>query len=336
MTGVPTLERREPPPAVRSRAGFRSSIRRTPLDGGDRPPRSARAWPATDCESPLWCTVIVGLIVVTAASITGLYHTPAELETYGRLVRGNSALIVQSGPGYGLDNPTTGAVMMNESSHLDDHRGGAHECVHDRPSHAHRGGIGARRIDPGGARGSARAPGGGVDRGRDRRCTGRRRLCRGPDRVRAAGVGIVRLRHVDLRSRSRVRRGSRCGSASCERVAGRRSVLGGVVLGMSFVLRAVGDVGNGVLSWASPIGWARAIRAYADERWWVLALPAPRDDRSDPGGCRAAEPVRDFGAGLVAQRPGAAAARPRAGPARSRWLSVSNAPRCSAGRSVSA
>ena len=39
------------------------------------------------------------------------------------------------------------------------------------------------------------------------------------------------------------------------------------------MLRAIGDVGNGVLSWTSPIGWAQSIRPYADERWWVLVLP---------------------------------------------------------------
>ncbi len=66
----------------------------------------------------LWVAGIVGLVVATAASITGLYTTTEDLEGYARTVRGNSALIVQSGPGYGLDDPaveaTTGAVVMNE------------------------------------------------------------------------------------------------------------------------------------------------------------------------------------------------------------------------------
>ena len=86
--------------------------------------------------------------------------------------------------------------------------------------------------------------------------------------------------------------------------------LGGVVLGLSFVLRAVGDVGNGVLSWASPIGWAQAIRAYADERWWVLALPVLATTGLVVAAVALAD-RRDFGAGLVPQRPGPAAAGPR-------------------------
>jgi len=36
--------------------------------------------------------------------------------------------------------------------------------------------------------------------------------------------------------------------------------LAAAVLGASFVLRAAGDVGNGLLSWFSPIGWSQATR----------------------------------------------------------------------------
>jgi ABC-2 type transport system permease protein len=115
MTGAPTLERREPPPVVHVGSGPTARSGRSDSTAGIG--HLVRLVLRRDrLRIALWWTAIVGLIVVTAASITGLYHTPAELETYGRLVRGNSALIVQSGPGYGLDNPTTGAVMMNESA----------------------------------------------------------------------------------------------------------------------------------------------------------------------------------------------------------------------------
>ena len=77
----------------------------------------------------------------------------------------------------------------------------------------------------------------------------------------------------------------------------------GAVLGASFALRAAGDVGDGTLSWLSPIGWGQAMRPYADERWWPLAL------------LLAATVVllavafallarRDDGAGLLVPRPG--------------------------------
>lgn len=59
--------------------------------------------------------------------------------------------------------------------------------------------------------------------------------------------------------------------------------MAGAVVGLAFFLRAVGDglgeaAPSGVEvisawpSWLSPIGWGQQGRAFADERWWVLAL----------------------------------------------------------------
>jgi ABC-2 type transport system permease protein len=85
--------------------------------------------------------------------------------------------------------------------------------------------------------------------------------------------------------------------------------LAGAILAASFVIRAVGDVRGGTLSWLSPLGWAQSIRAYADERWWVLALPFA----ATAGLLHSAvwlQAKRDFGAGLRQERPGAARATP--------------------------
>ncbi len=64
----------------------------------------------------LWLAGIVGLVAATTRSLVGLYNTPAELQQYADLVDGNAALIIQAGPGYGLDEPTLGSVLMNELS----------------------------------------------------------------------------------------------------------------------------------------------------------------------------------------------------------------------------
>ena len=83
----------------------------------------------------------------------------------------------------------------------------------------------------------------------------------------------------------------------------------GAVLGASYALRAAGDVGDGTLSWLSPIGWGQAMRPYAGERWWPLVLLL---------GFAAALSWtaftllarRDDGAGLLVPRPGPPNASP--------------------------
>ena len=47
------------------------------------------------------------------------------------------------------------------------------------------------------------------------------------------------------------------------------------VLGVAFLLRAIGDSATGLswLSWLSPIGWAERFQPFAGERWAVLLLP---------------------------------------------------------------
>ncbi|MFE4828095.1 ABC transporter permease [Streptomyces sp. NPDC056672] len=49
------------------------------------------------------------------------------------------------------------------------------------------------------------------------------------------------------------------------------------VIGAAYVLKAAGDAssdaGSSVLTWLSPLGWAENVRAFADERWWVLLIP---------------------------------------------------------------
>ncbi|MFI7679231.1 ABC transporter permease [Actinophytocola sp. NPDC049390] len=44
------------------------------------------------------------------------------------------------------------------------------------------------------------------------------------------------------------------------------------VVGVAYVLRAAGDVGDNGLSWLSPIGWIQATWAFLENRWWPLLL----------------------------------------------------------------
>jgi ABC-2 type transport system permease protein len=81
----------------------------------------------------------------------------------------------------------------------------------------------------------------------------------------------------------------------------------GAVLGGSYLLRAAGDVGDGTLSWLSPVGWAQAMRPFADERWWPLLLLLAGAGILTAAALALLE-RRDDGAGLVAPRPGPARA----------------------------
>ncbi|WP_454198879.1 ABC transporter permease [Nocardia sp. Marseille-Q1738] len=74
-------------------------------------------------------------------------------------------------------------------------------------------------------------------------------------------------------------------------------------LGAAFALRAVGDAGNGVLSWFSPIGWCLQIRPYAEERWWVL-IPLGAVAVLATAAAYVLLGNRDTGSGLIAERPG--------------------------------
>jgi len=87
--------------------------------------------------------------------------------------------------------------------------------------------------------------------------------------------------------------------------------LAGVVLGVSYLMRGIGDAsaGNGLgwISWPSPIGWWQQTRPFAGDRWWVLALLLG----VAVAACVLAYVLatrRDFAAGLLPDRPGPAAA----------------------------
>ncbi len=101
-------------------------------------------------------------------------------------------------------------------------------------------------------------------------------------------------------------------TAQLTRSARTASGIAAIVLGASYLLRAIGDAsgdGLGWLSWPSPIGWWQQTRPYAGDRWWVLVvLLAFAAAVSAVAYVLAAR--RDFGAGILPDRPGPASAAP--------------------------
>lgn len=88
----------------------------------------------------------------------------------------------------------------------------------------------------------------------------------------------------------------------------------GAALGVCYALRAVGDAGNGTLSWLSPIGWYQAMHAYSGERWWPALLLLATAAVFTAIGYAVFE-RRDVGAGIWPSRPGPARASTRLGSA---------------------
>lgn len=77
----------------------------------------------------------------------------------------------------------------------------------------------------------------------------------------------------------------------------------GVVLGVSYALRAVGDIGTGTLSWLSPIGVGQAMHPFSGDRWWPgLLLLA--EGAVAIAAAYAVFARRDVGTGVLADRRG--------------------------------
>ncbi|MGZ5404970.1 MAG: ABC transporter permease [Nocardioides sp.] len=93
-----------------------------------------------------------------------------------------------------------------------------------------------------------------------------------------------------------------------------RSMYGltGAVIAAAYALRAIGDVGNEVLSWLSPIGWYQQMYAFSGLRWWPALLLVVASGIAVAAAYAVFE-RRDFGGGVLAARPGPAHATARLG-----------------------
>lgn len=254
----------------------------------------------------LWVGGIVALIVISAASLLGVYPDQEAIDNYAELFGDNPALIAFAGPGHGFDDPNIGVILVNEvllwgcigtalMSIFLVNRGTRAEEDSERAELVRSGVVG--RHAPTAATIaviSAALLAIGV-------------IC---------AVSFIALDYPVVGSIALAGALVAVGfvfagvtAVAAQIASSARASLGlaSTALAVVFVLRAAGDIGGNWLSWASPIGWAQAVRAFADERWWTLAL------------CVGATVVlvaaafglssrRDLGSGLIAERPGPAGA----------------------------
>ncbi|MFT4084837.1 MAG: hypothetical protein QM638_19835, partial [Nocardioides sp.] len=256
----------------------------------------------------LWCVVLVLLYWSQAASVEGLYATQADFDRAAASMEGNAAFIAMAGPARAL-NTVGGQVFWQASAFGAILAGlmsmflvGRHTRAEEESGRDEliRSTAVDRTAPPTAALGVALAV----------------NLLAGL--LVAASLLLVPLPAADsLATGLGLTLSGWCFSGTALLAAqltqSTRAMYGiaGVVIALAYLLRAVGDVGNGVASWLSPIGWYQAMHPFSGLRWWPASLLIV----AAAGSAVAAYVVlgrRDIGRGILADRRGPAAA--------GRWL----------------
>ena len=254
----------------------------------------------------VWVLGISVVVVISAGSLPGVYPDQAAIDSYVRLFGDNPALVTFAGPGYGFDDPSIGVILVNETQ-LWAMLGTAlmsiflvnrHTRAEEESERAEllRSGVVGRHAPAAAA--TAVVAGANLAVGllcllgfiaNDYPFAGSVALA---GSIAAGGLVFVGVAVV-----------------AAQLFGTGRATLGwsSGALVVAFVVRALGDIGGNVLTWLSPLGWAQAVRAFADERWWTLALCAVVSVGL-VGLSFALATRRDLGAGMIAARPGPAGA----------------------------
>jgi ABC-2 type transport system permease protein len=254
----------------------------------------------------LWIAGIVALVLSTAAQVKSLYPTQAKLDDAADLAHDNPALLAWNGPDQALDT-LGGEVAFNV---------GAFGLATVGLMSLFMIGRNTRGEEEGGRTELVRA----APVGRHAPATAGLLVVGGMNLV----VGVLvtlSLMAMDLPTAGSLVFGASftalglafAGVATvvAQVTENTRVVYGasGAIVGAAYALRAAGDVGDGTVSWLSPIGWAQKARPYAGEQWWPLLLLLVL-----AGGlvvvAAALAARRDIDAGLVPPRPGPPVASP--------------------------
>ncbi|HVM53005.1 MAG TPA: hypothetical protein VM262_07390 [Acidimicrobiales bacterium] len=257
----------------------------------------------------IWTASIVVLVFAGASSVKSLYRDPADLEQYARTVENNVAVIAFTGPTYSIET-LGGRIAFETSTQVAlaiglmallamtrhtraEEESGRAELLRSTPMGRHTGLVAALLVTSA----VCAAIGAG---------TAAALMAIGLPAAGSVTLGAV-ITAVGLFFAA-------VGAVTAQVTEHTRgaSGLAFAVLGVAFVVRAVGDTSTPVLRWLSPIGIAQHSRAFAGERWWpllvLLAMAAALVVLAVHLAGR-----RDLGAGLVPDRPGPARAAPSLG-----------------------
>src|SRR5690625_5096518 len=222
----------------------------------------------------LWIVGLTLLNVSAAASFPGLYADMADRQERAALMDSSPASVAFSGPGFGLDDYTFGAMLSNEVLGFlavvvaimavflvvrharGDEEAGRTELI--------RAGIVGRHAPLAAAFsvGALASIGVGLLSAIGLPATGVESLTWGGSFLYGealTSVGLV-FAAIGLVT-SQITEHARTASGTA-----------GLAIGIAYMLRALGDIGDNALRWLSPIGWAQQTAAYVLDRWWPLLI----------------------------------------------------------------
>ncbi len=260
---------------------------------------------------PAWIYVITILVVSTGYSFKGLYKTPASREAVAAGISHNAATLALGGPLYGT---STGALTVYKVGAASAFAAGLMSIFivirHTRADEE------AGRLDLVGSTAVGRnaAPAVGVLLAALANCVLALLIFAGQAAIGLPAGGSAAIGLAVGSSGLFFAAVAAVAAQVSGSARGARGIAIGVLAAAYLVMSAGAAAGTGGLRWLlwlSPLGWAAQVRAYAGDRWLVLALPvAATAAVAAAAGVLAAR--RDLGAGLVPPRPGPAQA--------ARWL----------------
>lgn len=250
---------------------------------------------------PVWIVSIVALSLFSAASIMDVYSTPQKLRDFAAIAEGNPAIIALNGRAVALGTiggrvafevlvfvsvvaALMSLLLVNRHTRAEEESG--------RTELLRGTGVVGSHAQPAAAVLLAAAVNVGIGTAIALGLTGMGLPVRGSS-VLGAAIAMVGITFA----------GVAAVTAQVSEHARGAGGLAGVALGAAYALRAAGDVGDGVLSWFSPIGWAQSAEPYASDRWWPILLGLAIAS-AVTGAAFWLVGRRDVGSGLVASRPG--------------------------------
>ncbi|MBS4196817.1 ABC transporter permease [Lederbergia citri] len=253
---------------------------------------------------PIWLLSLSSVTFLTALAFKDLYATDIDRQAIAETMR-NPAMTAMVGKGYGLDNYTSGAMMAHQmllftalivglmsillvARHTrTDEEDGRVELIRSLPV------------------------------GRLSNLSATILVLVGTNVLLALliGLGLNTLRIDSMDLNGSLLYGAALGATGiffaaitaifAQLAENSRGTIGlsFVVLGVSYLIRAIGDVSNETLSWFSPLGWILSSEVYVNNYWWPILLTV--------GAAFVLfilayylNAIRDLGAGFLPSKPG--------------------------------